>query len=133
MAGINGRLFVGEYGILGVALTRSHEGLGNPLLALPSAYGRTWSIELDNAGGSLTLRPQTTVHPIAQFRLALAGRDPSGAPSWEDSETKVCWATVDLRGAACEPTIVDSGSVTMLWYGGLLSHSDTSIDSVLFC
>ena len=129
MDGIDGRLSVGEYGILGVALTRSREGLANPLLALPST--RTWSIELDNSGGSLTLQPQTTMHPIARFPLAPDGKDASGARAWKDSKTKVCWASVDLRGAACEPTIFDSGSVTMLWYGGLLSHSDTSIDSVL--
>jgi hypothetical protein len=131
MDGINGRLSVGEYGILGVALTRSREGLGNPLLALPAPYARAWSIELDGSGGSLALRPHTVARPLARFRLARDGFDSSGAQAWKDSQTKVCWATVEPRGAACEPTIFDSGSVTMLWYGGLLSHSDTSVDSVL--
>jgi hypothetical protein len=130
-AGINGRLSIGEYGILGVGLTRSRERLGNPLLALPRSYARSWSIELNESGGSLVLRPHLTGPPIARFSLARDGGDPTGARAWKDSKTKVCWATVDLRGDACEPTVFDTGSVTMLWYGGLLSHSNTSIDRVL--
>ena len=129
--GIPGRLSIGEYGILGVSLTRAPEGLANPLLALGAPYGRNWSIELDQSGGALTLQPQLSARPVAQFSLAPDGHDPTGARAWKDTRTKVCWATVDLRGSACEPTIFDTGSVSMLWYGGLLSHSDTSIDDVL--
>lgn len=129
--GIAGRLSIGEYGILGVSLSRTPERLANPLLALGAPYGRNWSIELDESGGALTLLPRLSGHPVAQFSLPPDGHDPTGAPAWKDKRTKVCWATVDLHGAACEPTIFDTGSVSMLWYGGLLSHSDTSIDDVL--
>jgi hypothetical protein len=130
-AGIRGRIGVGEYGILGVGLTRDPGGLANPLLALARPYARRWTIELQNAGGSLILRPTFPSKPVARFRLKRDGRDPSGAAAWKDARVKVCWAAVDLRGDACEPTVFDSGSVTMLWYGGLLSHADTSIDEVL--
>lgn len=130
-AGISGRLSIGEFGILGVALSRSSDDAVNPLLALPAPYGRDWSIELEESGGALTLLPLLSGRPVARFSLASDGHDPLGAPAWKDKRTRVCWATVDLRGAACEPTVFDSGSTSMLWYGGLLSHSDTSIDDVL--
>lgn len=129
--GIPGRLAIGEYGILGIGLRRAPDKLANPLLSLPLPYARNWSVELGNTGGSLVLRPAETSPPVAQFPLARDGLDPSGARAWKDSRTRVCWATVDLRGAACEPTLFDSGSVTMLWYGGLLGRSDTSITDVL--
>jgi hypothetical protein len=131
VAGIKGRLKVGEYGILGVGLTRSRERLANPLLSLPKPYAHNWSIELDESGGSLILRARHLGRPVARFPLKPDGRDPTGARAWKDARARVCWATADLRGSACEPTVFDSGSVTMLWYGGLLSRSDTSITRVL--
>src|SRR5436305_659833 len=82
VAGCSGRLSVGEYGILGVGLARSREKLGNPLLALPPAYARSWSIELSESGGSLIMRPRMTTQPIARFPLKPDGRDASGARAW---------------------------------------------------
>lgn len=131
-AGMRGFTSAGEYGILGVGLRRNPEGIPNPLLSLPRAYARSWSIELTESGGSLVLRPQVSGPAIAQLPLRPDRKGArGGARTWRDDQAKVCWAEVDLRGTACEPTLFDTGSTTMIWYGGLLGHSDTSIDRVL--
>lgn len=129
--GIHGFVSIGEFGILGIGLRHGADGTVNPLLALAAPYSRGWSIELTQSGGVLTLRPRLPERRIARFSLPRDRTSRRGAPAWKDTEAKVCWATPDLRGAACEPTLFDSGSTAMVWWGGLLSHSDTSITSVL--
>ena len=129
--GIHGRIARGEYGILGIGLRRSADKLGNPLLALPRADGRTWSVALHGSRGSLTMGAPDPLHPLARFPLARDGRDPSGRRAWKDDKARVCWATVWLRGAGCEPTVFDTGSETMFWYGGLMSHATTYPGSIL--
>jgi hypothetical protein len=128
--GISGEISRSEFGFLGIGLTRAPDGLQNPLLALPRPYARRWAVELTESGGALVLRPRFDVAPLAQFPMRLERPHRGRARAWNDSHIKVCWATVDLRGTACEPTLFDSGSTTMVWYGGLLGRSDTSIDTV---
>jgi hypothetical protein len=130
--GMRGFTAIGEYGILGIGLRRATDGVVNPLVALPTPFRRSWSIELTESGGSLALRPRVTGRPIARFPLRPDGkRSKNGPRTWKDDRAKVCWAEVDLRGAACEPTLFDTGSSTMFWFGGLLGRSDTSINRVL--
>lgn len=123
-AGMASQVSHGFYGIMGIALTR-YAGLGNPLLALPAPYSRRWSIALNGSRGRLTMGVPVPRHPVAKFTLLGDGRDPGGARDWNDHQTKVCWSAVGLRGAGCEPTVFDTGSVTMFWYGGLLSRTTT--------
>jgi hypothetical protein len=130
-AGMGAQVSRGFYGILGVGLSHSPEKLGNPLLALPGRYGRQWSIDLSGSQHWLTLGSHIATGPLAQFTLAKDGTDPSGAKDWKDQETPVCWAAVGLHGAGCEPTVFDTGSTTMFWYGGLLSHATTYYGSIL--
>jgi hypothetical protein len=129
-AGIDDQVANGFYGIMGVGLARSQTGLGNPLLALPRRYSHSWSIALSGSAGRLTLGDRAPAHAVAQFLLPPDGRDLSGARAWKDDLAKVCWGAVGLRGSGCEPTVFDTGSVTMFWYGGLLSHTTTYPGSV---
>jgi hypothetical protein len=48
-----------------------------------------------------------------------------------DARTKACWGSTALRGASCVPTVFDTGSVTMFWYGGLLARSSKVPSSIL--
>jgi hypothetical protein len=130
-AGIHSWIARGEYGILGIGLSRNRDRLTNPLLMLPRSDGHTWSIALHGTHGSLTLGAPLPAHPLAHFALASDGRDPSGHPAWKDTKARVCWAAVGLRGAGCEPTAFDTGSTTMFWYGGLMSHATTYPGSIL--
>jgi hypothetical protein len=126
-----GAVSEGIAGIMGVGLARSRRGLGNPLLALPRRYSSGWSISLRASAGTLTLGARRPPQVVARFKLARDGRDPSGAPAWKDSSVRACWAAVGLRGAGCEPSVFDTGSQTMVWYGGLLSHATTYPGSVV--
>jgi hypothetical protein len=129
-AGIAASVHSGEFGIMGIGLRRFH-GLGNPLLALRAPYSERWSIHLSGGRGVLALGAPIPAHPVASFRMARDGTDPSGAPAWNDARTKVCWGSMALRGASCVPTVFDTGSVTMLWYGGLLARSSKVPWSIL--
>jgi hypothetical protein len=129
--GIRGALARGEYGILGIGLRRDRGGLINPLLALPGAYGRSWSIVLNHSHGRLIVGAPVPISPLAQFRLAPDGHPVSGHRAWRDDRVRVCWAAVGLRGAGCEPTVFDTGSQIIFWYGGLMSHATTYPGSIL--
>ena len=128
-AGIAGLLARREFGILGIGLARDGERLPNPLLALTSRHSRRWSIALHGASGRLTVRARVPAHPIARFGLARE-RHRGRTPTWKQ-ETEVCWGAVGLRGAGCQPTVFDSGSTTMLWFGGRLGHTKTYLRSIL--
>jgi hypothetical protein len=129
-AGIAGLLARHEFGILGVGLRRSTQGLPNPLFDLPSRYARRWSIALDGPAGRLTVGARLPAHPIARFHLARE-RNHDRTPTWKDVRNIVCWGAVGLRGSGCQPTLFDSGSTTMLWYGGRLGHTKTYAGSIL--
>jgi len=47
--GMSEEIGAGEYGILGIGLTKAKTGLTSPLLAMPGALGRTWSIHFEEA------------------------------------------------------------------------------------
>jgi hypothetical protein len=120
-----------EYGILGIGLRRDPDGLRNPLLALPRADGRSWSIVLGRSHGSLIVGAPDPVRPLAHFTLAPDGRQVNGQRTWRDDRVHVCWGAVGLHGAGCEPTVFDTGSEIIFWYGGLMSHATTYPGSIL--
>ncbi len=116
----------GMYGIMGIELWREPDGLSNPLLALPAPYSQAWSLALSQHSGKLVLAAPMPQHPAAVFQLKRDGRDPSGARAWSDRWIKVCWAYSGMQGAACQPTLFDSGNtVGTDWAGGALSHAPT--------
>jgi hypothetical protein len=116
----------GEYGVLGIELWQEPGGLANPLLALPAPYSHGWSLSLGQNRGKLVLNAPTPAHPAANFHLKRDGKDPSGARAWSDRSLKVCWAYSGMRGAACEPSLFDSGNtVGAFLFGGALSHAPT--------
>lgn len=103
------------FGVLGVGLGGPAAGdpALNPLTALPGVYGRIWTIDLAQYGGSNEVAGTLTLGdgpPVAGssvvLHLAPLG-SASGVPLWDDQPT-LCWTIGRQR--TCQPTVFDSGA-----------------------
>jgi hypothetical protein len=130
MFGIPPQVAAGDYGIMGVGLVRSRTGFGNPLLNLPGRFGKSWSISLSGGHGKLILGAHLPTR-ATRFRLRRDGTDPGGAPAWNDAGPYVCWGSEQLHGDSCIPTVFDTGTATMLWFGKVLGREPTVPGSTL--
>ena len=109
--GMGQEIAAGEYGILGIGVNRAPSGLASPLLAMPGALGRTWSIHLRGHSGALVLgapvassTTATTIHLRPQGAIA-HGR------SWADADVSLCFSVGSMR--SCAPSLFDTGTFAM--------------------
>ncbi len=114
--GIPSAMAAGEYGILGVAMQRTGNGIESPLLGMPGDLSKSWSIHLERSGGQLVLgAPIPAVSKGAGFQLRSDGE--SGAERyWEDSAVRMCFAVGSAK--ACTKAIFDTGTPSLQISGG---------------
>lgn len=100
--------------LIGIGLESSQ--VPNPLLSLPGADGKSWSIGLASDTGRLTLAAPAATHPIASFPVLdeFSGANDAGF-------VNACW-TVTGVSRTCVPTLFDTGTTfAVLFEGGALA------------
>jgi hypothetical protein len=117
--GMSEEIGTGEYGILGIGLTKPKTGLSSPLLAMPGPLGQTWSIHLRGVSGSLVLGARvpsttraTTIHLRSEGRSTLGG-------AWDDARIILCFVVGPAHG--CAPSLFDTGTFAMQLTGKLFA------------
>jgi hypothetical protein len=121
--GIPGFEQSGAYGILGIGTQSSGGGVISPILGMPRALGKRWSLHLDGSSGSLVLgaklptRRSSTTIQMTQIGTS-AGKD-----LWGDSQLPLC-ISVGTE-SECVPALFDSGTYTMQISGPSLDQAPT--------
>lgn len=108
----------GRYGVMGVGIVPVPASVPpNPLRHLPKPYSSAWSVALSGSSGkgTLTLGASPPTKPLAVLSMPKA----NGVPPFNDRKLNVCWK-VGSATKACEPTLFDSGDVSMEFFGGRL-------------
>ncbi len=121
--GIPGFEQSGAYGILGIGTQSSGGGVISPILGMPGAPGKRWSLHLDGESGSLVLgaklpsrRSSTTIQMTAIGTSA-------GKDLWGDSQLPLCISVG--ADSECVPALFDSGTYTMQISGPTLDQAPT--------
>lgn len=118
--GMGEEIAAGEYGILGIGLSRARSGLSSPLLAMPGALGRTWSIHLRARTGSLVLGAQVPATTQDATIHLLSEGDATFGRSWADSRVSLCFSVGSTHG--CAPSLFDTGTFAMQLTGTLFAQ-----------
>lgn len=122
--GIPGFEQSGAFGILGIGTQSSGGGIASPILGMPGALGKKWSLHLSGAAGALTLgaklHRRRAVTAIQMKQIGTA----TGRPLWADSQLPLC-VTVGAENE-CVPGVFDSGTYSMQISGPALGNTPTT-------
>jgi len=121
--GIPGFEQSGTYGILGIGTQSSGGGITSPILGMPGYLGKTWSLHLAGASGTLTLGAQV---PAAQSATNIQMRQigsSSNGTLWADASLPLCVHVG--RSNECVRGLFDSGTYTMQISGPALDQAPT--------
>jgi hypothetical protein len=122
--GIPGYEQSGTYGILGIGTQSSGGGITSPILGMPGALGKKWSLHLSGTTGALTLGAHLHARrSIATIQMTQTGAS-AGKALWADSSLPLCVSVG--RASECVPGLFDSGTYTMQISGPALDQAPTT-------
>ncbi len=122
--GIPGFEQSGAYGILGIGTQSSEGGIISPILGMPGALGKKWSLHLSGATGALTLGAKLhRRRAVATIQMQQIGSS-AGRSLWADSQLGLCVAVGPVN--ECVPGLFDSGTYTMQISGPVLGNAPTT-------
>ena len=111
----------GVFGILGIGTQSSGGGVVSPILGMPGPLGRTWSLHLVGASGTLDLGAQLPRRrSTTEIQMKEIGSS-AGKALWADSRLPVCVSVGMVN--ECVPGLFDSGTYTMQVSGPALDQA----------
>lgn len=114
----------GTYGVLGIGLSKNHQGLFSPILGMPGRLGRSWSIHLRGSSGALVLGARIPSGPRAAATVQLQSLGASGRhTAWADQKVRLCQTVGTVH--ACVPGLFDTGTFSMQLWGSPLNTAPT--------
>ncbi len=121
--GISGFEQSGVYGILGIGIQSSGGGVTSPILGMPRALGKRWSLHLDGASGSLVLGARLPARRSSTTIQMTEIGTSAGKALWGDSRLPLCVSV--STDSECVPALFDSGTYTMQISGPALDQAPT--------